>query len=226
MNFLSHFYFDRHTTDPNLVLGTALPDLVKNARKDWNLHPEKKASLLRDGFESSILIGWKRHLAVDRYFHNSAFFTEHTHTIRTAIAPVLKDSPVRPSFLAHISLELMLDSILLTENIIDPEDFYVRLRQSDRAALNRFLELNMLDDTPHFFKFFDQFIESEYLNRYREAHNIMYALDRVCMRVWKDPLNETQTLQLTAILTNYNEYLLNDFMSIFKDIEEGLGRTL
>jgi hypothetical protein len=44
MNFLSHFYFDRHSEDPHLVLGAVLPDLVKNARKDWNLHPERMQS--------------------------------------------------------------------------------------------------------------------------------------------------------------------------------------
>lgn len=223
MNFLSHFYFDRNSTNPHLVLGTVLPDLVKNARKDWNLHPEKKAGLFTGSFESSILEGWKRHLAVDRHFHNSAFFNEHTHAIRTAIASVLKNSPVRPSFLAHISLELMLDNILLTKDIINAEDLYSHLRQSDRQALNRFMELNMMDDIPHFFKFFDQFIKANYLNNYREAHHIMYALERICMRIWNDPFNETQILQLTDILIAYNEYLLNDYMTIFEDIEKGLA---
>lgn len=224
MNFLSHFYFDRNSRDPHLVLGTVLPDLVKNARKDWKFHPEKKTDLFTGSCESSILAGWKRHLAVDRHFHNSAFFNEHTNAIRTAIAPILQNSPVRPSFLAHISLELMLDSILLNEEIIDAEDLYSHLRQSDKLALNRFLELNMMDDTNHFFKFFDQFIEDNYLNSYRETHHIMYALEKICMRIWDNPLNETQILQLSAILLGYNEHLSKDYMKIFEDIEQGLGR--
>jgi hypothetical protein len=52
MNFLSHFYFDRHCDDPHLVLGAVLPDLVKNARKDWNLQPERKAEEFSTGFQS------------------------------------------------------------------------------------------------------------------------------------------------------------------------------
>ena len=205
-----------------MVLGSVLPDLVKNARKDWNLHPEKKEELFTGLVEKSILKGWKRHLAVDKHFHNSGFFIKHTNAIRTRIAPVLIHSPVRPSFLAHIALEIMLDSILLTDNIIECDHLYTNLEQADRQALTHFLDLNMLDDTSHFFKFFDNFLELKYLNSYREAHNIMYPLNRICMRVWPDPLNDTQILQLSAILIPYHEELQRCYMEIFEEIEAGL----
>jgi hypothetical protein len=220
MNFLSHFYFDRHNSDPNMVLGTVLPDLVKNARKDWNLHPEKKEALFTGPAEKSILRGWKRHLVVDRYFHNSGFFTKHTYAIRTTIAPVLVHSLVRPSFVAHIALEIMLDSILLTEDMINADDLYTSLHQSDRTSLDSFLKLNRMDDTAHFFKFFDKFLEVRYLSSYREAHNIMYAVNRICMRVWPEPLNDTQMLQLSAILLAYYEELQREYMGIFEEINE------
>ena len=222
MNFLSHFYFDRNSSDPNLVLGTVLPDLVKNARKDWKFHPEKKEHLFKDRFEISIVSGWKRHLAVDRHFHNSEFFMTHTAAIREAIAPLLLNSPVRPSFLAHIALELILDSILLTDNLVDAENLYSHLVQSDRNSLKKFLELNSMDDPTHFFKFFDKFLEIKYLNSYREAHNIMYAINRICMRIWQDPLNETQILQLSSILLAYHENLQGCYMEIFDQIDSVL----
>lgn len=220
MNFLSHFYFDRYTIDPNVVLGTVLPDLVKNARKDWKFRPEKKEFLFTGDLQKSILKGWKRHLTVDKHFHNSGFFIKHTNAIRTAIAPVLVNSEVRPSFLAHIALEIILDSILLTDDILAAEDLYSNLHLSDKNALNKFLELNGMDDTVHFFKFFDKFLETQYLNSYRESHNIMYALNRICMRIWPDPINDTQLLQLSAILLGYQEELAGNYMEIFDEIEK------
>jgi len=222
MNFLSHFYFDRHSEDPHLVLGAVLPDLVKNARKDWNLHPERNAELFSNDFESSILIGWRRHMIVDRHFHNSVFFTEHTAGIKKAIIPALKNSVVRPSFLAHISLELMLDSTLLTENHIQTVNFYSHLRQSDREAINRFLKLSSIDDTTQFFNFFDKFIQSNYLENYRESHNIMYALNRICMRVWRDPLTDSEILALRDILNNYHQNQMGNYMEIFEEINKKL----
>ncbi|MEJ7692935.1 hypothetical protein [Daejeonella sp.] len=222
MNFLSHFYFDRHTSDPNLVLGTVLPDLVKNARKDWNMHPQKKEILFTRAPERAILKGWKRHLAVDRYFHNSGFFLKHTNAIRTAIAPALLHSQVRPSFLAHIALEVMLDSLLLTECVIDADHLYANLRRADRSALANFLDLNKIDDTEYFFKFFDKFLEVSYLHTYRETHNIMYALNRICMRIWPEPMNDTQLLQVSAILLGYHEELQKCYMEIFDEIDSVL----
>ncbi len=220
MNFLSHFYFDRHNTDPNIVLGSVLPDLVRNAKKDWKLRPEKKEDLFTGYAEKAILNGWKRHLEVDRHFHNSGFFIKHTNSIRTAVAPVLVNAQVRPSFLAHVALEIMLDSILLTNDIIDADDLYSRLLQADHEALNSFLEFSGMDDTAHFFKFFDKFLEIKYLDSYRESHNIMYALNRICMRIWPEPINDTQLLQLSAILLNYQEELEGCYGEIFEEIEK------
>jgi hypothetical protein len=200
------------------VLGTILPDLVKNARKDWNLHPEKNSEYYSSTVEHSILRGWRRHLAVDRHFHNSQFFQKHTHAIRDLIIPALQDSVVRPSFLAHISLELMLDSTLLTENHVDAEDLYVHLRQADRKLVQQFLEINNLDDTVHFFTFFEKFIQANYLNSYRESHNLMYALNRICMRIWKDPLNEKQMQDLSEILGEYHQSVRKNYMEIYDEI--------
>ncbi|MBM3401051.1 MAG: hypothetical protein FJY21_01825 [Bacteroidetes bacterium] len=218
MNFLSHFYFDRNSEDPHVVLGAVLPDLIKNARKDWNLHPERNADLLKSNFENSILKGWKRHITIDRHFHNSRFFTKHTTDIKRAIVPALKNSVVRPSFLAHISLELMLDSALITENQVQTADFYSSLRQSDREAVNSFLTLNRIQDTTHFFNFLDKFIQSNYLESYRESANIMFALNRICMRIWKDPLTEIEMLNLGDILNNYHQSLLGNYLDIFEEI--------
>ena len=221
MNFLSHFYFDRQSEDPHLILGTVLPDLIRNARNNWRIHPEKNAqSFIIPSHESSILKGWRRHLEVDRHFHNSEFFYDHTAQIKKTIVPTLKNSVVRPSFFAHIALELFLDSLLLTNSHIQTNIFYAHLRHSDRMAINRFLEVNQIDDTPYFFKFFDRFIESKYLDSYREIDHIVYALNRICMRLWENPLNENELLELTEILYHYREKHLGDYMNIFEYIDK------
>jgi hypothetical protein len=224
MNFLSHFYFDRDTNDSNLVVGIVLPDLVKNVNKAWNLHPEKKPELFQatDSLQS-IYAGWKRHLKVDQYFHSSTFFAEHTHRIKGAILPVLINSTVRPSFLAHITLELLLDSLLITDNVLDAHDFYNHLKSADRDSLDDFLVKNHIGETSKFFKFFDEFNKVSYLHSYNEAKSLVYALNKICMRLWPDPLNENQKQDLHQVLIDYKEYLRSDYIQIFEDISVRLA---
>ncbi len=223
MNFLSHFYFDKYSDNPELILGTVLPDLIKNANKTWILHPEKRRDVfIHDKKLLSILEGWSRHLLVDKFFHASDFFCEHTKNIRSRIAPLLEDSPVRPSFLSHIALELMLDSLLITEGVIQADDFYRHLNNADRHTLTQFLVLNGIINSGVFFNFYDQFLKSAYLNSYSDPHNIIYALNRICMRVWDDPLNSEQQSALTDVLINYQEDLRYSFTEIFDTVGKQL----
>ena len=125
MNFLSHYYFERQNQDSNMVLGTVLPDLVKNAHKDWNLYPQKNEALfIEDNQQNSLLRGWKRHLEVDLIFHSSDFFIAEMAKLKQLLLPILNDSPVRPSFLAHIGVELVLDHLLVVNGKININSFY------------------------------------------------------------------------------------------------------
>jgi hypothetical protein len=46
----------------------------------------------------------------------------------------------------------------------------------------------------------------------------MYALNRICMRIWKDPLNDSELLILGEILNDYHQNLLGNYMEIFEEI--------
>jgi len=175
--------------------------------KAWNLHPEKKPELFQEtGPLQSIFSGWKRHLKVDQYFHSSAFFAEHTHRIKGAVLP----------------LELLLDSLLITDNVLDAHDFYNHLKSADRDSLDDFLGKNHIGETSKFFKFFDEFNKVSYLHSYNEAKSLVYALNKICMRLWPDPLTENQKQDLQEILIDYKEYLRSDYIQIFEDISDRL----
>ena len=59
MNFLSHYYFDQYSADSYHILGTVLPDLLKNADKTIIIHPEKLGSHPNPQV-NAILGGWKK----------------------------------------------------------------------------------------------------------------------------------------------------------------------
>jgi hypothetical protein len=223
MNFLSHFYFDRFNPDPLAVVGMVLPDLLKNARKDWNPRPEKHETDFTGNGLENIYTGWNRHLAVDKYFHSSDFFHTHTKAIRRLVTPFLGTSPAKPFFVAHIALELMLDSLLLKSERIDTEVFYTHLKNANKEIINQFLNANNISDSNAFFRFLEDFIQSRYLNSYSNPNEIVYALNRICMRVWDNPFDEGQKLQLKSVLIEYQESLQESYMKIFHEVEGKLS---
>jgi len=223
MNFLSHFYFDKSTTDANVVMGIVLPDLIKNASKEANLYPQKNEFLfLGNQDEEALLKGWKRHLAVDLHFHSSTFFLEKTTELKHLIKPIVENTLVRPSFLAHIGLELLLDHLLIEHNLIQVNNFYEKLIAVKKDSLSDFLEHCGLKDQSVFFKFLEGFISSKYLLSYQKLENISYALNRICMRLWPETLGEKQLEALTFQLGIFKEVLVKDFMDIFEEIERKL----
>lgn len=219
MNFLSHFYFDRNTPNAHIVLGTILPDLLKNANKNWNVHPEKHPALFEKSGLDTLLHGWKRHLQVDLFFHSSDFFTVKTQELKQLLIPILTDSPVRPSFLAHIGVELLLDHLLIEHQKVAINSFYDHLEAVNNDDLTVFLRQCNIEDTELFFKFFNSFKSSRYLLSYQKLENISYALQRICMRLWEHPFTEKNTYDLTSVLEFYKIQLEIDFMVIFEEIE-------
>jgi len=223
MNFLSHFYFDRSNTNPNVVLGVVLPDLIKNASKESNLYPQKNEFLFSGNpDEEALLEGWKKHLAVDLFFHSSPFFLEKTTELKHLIIPVVENTFVRPSFLAHIGLELLLDHLLIEHNLIQVHQFYDNLNAVNKESLDDFLKHCKLKEPVVFYKFLEQFISSKYLLSYQKLENISYALNRICMRLWPKTLNEEQVSQLTFQLSIFKTVLEKDFITIFEYIDDKL----
>lgn len=220
MNFLSHFYFDRNTTDCYLVLGTVMPDLLKNADKNVVIHPEKLTH--PDPFVNAIITGWKKHLEVDGYFHSSEFFLTHSHELKKMLLPAIQGSPVKPFFLGHIALELILDNLLLTTHKVTANGFYNHLDGCEGTVVNEFLTFAGVKNTAIFFKFYNEFKRSKYLYSYADTKEIAYALKRICMRVWNNPFTPENEAQMNGVLMAYRGGLQDGFMSIFDEIESKL----
>lgn len=204
-----------------MVMGVVLPDLVKNADKYWNIHPQKTPELYQDEHAlQSILGGWQKHLEVDNYFHTSEFFKQETANLKKLILPSVTAGPVKPFFLAHIGLELMLDHLLLHSGKINIETFYQQLEEANTVELSRFLTKAELPDHTIFNAFLAEFLESRYLFSYQKLPSISYALNRICMRVWNNPFTEAQLEMLTHKLDEYCPELESRFMTIFNELEE------
>ena len=216
MNFLSHYYFDRHTSNCYHVLGTVLPDLIKNADKATIIHPEKLS--YPAGAAQHLCNGWHKHLEVDRHFHNSEFFKIHSHQLKLVLRPAIEGSAAKPFFLGHIALELILDSLLLTTGQLTAHGFYDHLSSCEHKAITDFLIRSNMNNPEAFLLFFENFKRSQYLHTYAQTGQVGYALKRICMRIWNNPFTPEHEENINKAITDYREILKPDFMSIFEEI--------
>lgn len=205
------------------TLGTVLPDLLKNADKTIIIHPEKLQH--PDPAVQAIITGWKKHLEVDRYFHSSQYFIDHSSELRKMLTPAIQGSPVKTFFLGHIALELILDNLLLTTQRVSADDFYNHLDSCDQHKIKTFLNFSGLQHTDRFFRFFENFKSSRYLETYTDTDQIAYALKRICMRIWENPFTPEHELKMILVIAAYRDSMYADFMSIFDEISNLLNRN-
>ena len=194
-----------------------MPDLLRNADKYAKVKPERLAPQT-DLAIQAITAGWKKHLEIDRHFHSSAFFKEHANQLRLLLAPIFEGSPIKPFFLGHIALELILDNLLLTTNIIYADDFYDHLRNASHTDISSFLLLNGVDPQK-FIKFYTSFINEKYLNSYVDIESVVFALKGVCLRIWKNPFTKIQQGAVCEVVNCYSLHLKLTFMAVFDEMD-------
>lgn len=220
MNFLSHYYFHRYRHDPELVMGCVLPDFLKNTDKTIRLQPELyELQFLNNPRLESLFEGWNHHIETDRIFHNLPFFYTHTQNLRILLAPVVEESPIRASFLSHISLELLLDHLLLVEGLADEKHFYAELEAVDRQMVDKFLKICGMENTTPFFDFLDRFIQHHYLSSYRDMKQVAFALIQISRRVWQLQSDDDLQAGIAKALTTYLATLQPVFREVFDEIE-------
>lgn len=224
MNFLSHYYFTQHKNDPYFSMGSILPDLLRNHDDSWKIRPEKEIEKFGGNLRfDSLLKGWCLHLDVDNQFHTSAIFLRESSALRRRLVPVFTRLPIRPFFLAHVGYELMLDSLLIQNKLVNTDDFYREIEDSDLTVILDFLRTAGIKDPSGFTNFLNSFIESRYLESYSESKSIVYALDRIGRRVWREKFNKNEIKESILVFQELKESLNPTFIKIFEEIKESIS---
>lgn len=226
MNFLSHFYFTKSIDNPYYSLGGILPDLFRNHHESWKFNPEKQFISFKENSDLAFLYsGWKLHLEVDMLFHNSAPFKLHTSLLRKELANVFLTLPKRPFFLAHVGYELILDSLLIRNKLVDTSLFYQKLAAVDSDILDTFMDKLGIIGSQSFHPFLDNFVESRYLESYNKTESLIYALDRIGQRVWIEKFSEREAKEAKLVFDKALDDLNSIFLDVFKLLEKEINQS-
>lgn len=223
MNFLSHFYFERFATIPERVLGSLLPDLLKNVDKSYIFHPQKfEEQLFAHPLTMEISEGWYRHVEVDKIFHSSEFFLNHCHHLRRKLDPVLEGTPIRGTFMAHIAVELMLDHLLIKHQLVNVSRLYEHLENVHRPIMKNYLKTIGVEDIDGFVAFYDKFLAWKYIFDYKDLDQISKPLINISKRIWTFETPKGIHEGLTAVLVDYCNEDMNNPKDIYTYIQDNL----
>src|SRR5690606_17721779 len=125
--------------------------------------------------------------------HNSVSFKHQSSILRKELVNVFTNLPKRPFFLAHVGYELILDSLLIQNKIIDTNLFYKKLKSCDPTIVDTFMNKLGIIEHRGFHSFLNNFIESAYLKSYSKTKSLVYALDRIGRRVWIEEFTKEES---------------------------------
>lgn len=187
MNYLAHFYLDHAKPLPHFTAGVTLPDLARSFGskyrvKAFEIPPHAGCPHLL----SEINKGVARHHEADHWFHTSAFFKQQFQLVKTHLyAARLQSIPKYTYFVAHVLLEMLIDRLLMKQHPQLCPDFYAALLQTDTQALTDYMNLWGMppENTHQFVLHFERFCAAQYLFEYQHNEGLLYALERVYMRM-------------------------------------------
>jgi hypothetical protein len=190
MNFIAHFYMDRHVADSLFFVGVSTPDWVSIFNRSIRVKENRLPLIMENEAtpaEMSFYNGAMRHLEVDRVFHTSAFFAQETRIISDLFKQYLPQGAVpRSFFVAHVMFELVLDKVLIQA---DPSLLPAYYQHLESCRLDRMVQLTeWITSTPMpgYDLFLKKFIGKKYLYQYTDWNHVIYVLRRLLARVGVD----------------------------------------
>lgn len=165
--------------------------------------------------------GVNKHLQADALFHNSIFFKDTTKKIRKILeAKQLGHAQTRLFFVAHVTLELMLDRLILINYPQTGDAFYSDLESVNPKSIEMALLEGAVQEYGSFFEMFDRFKQSRYLFHYKEDEKLQFAINRILMRANQQMIPDEKLADFhTALLETENLVNLT-FEDFLKEMDD------
>jgi hypothetical protein len=184
MNYFAHGR--AFVDDPYFLAGTAVPDWLNVVDRRVKARSKHAAEFVEDADPrlAALAQGVMRHHADDGWFHETTAFAELswqlTARVRDALPP---DDGLRPSFLGHILVELLLDAALIAEEPERLEAYYAALAAVDPAFVQQAVSRMATGVPERLAEFLPLFIREGFLWDYRDDGKLWFRLNQVMRRV-------------------------------------------
>ncbi|MBL7994145.1 hypothetical protein JNM05_02140 [bacterium] len=201
MNYLTHYYFNAQrplyaSASAEFHFGVVLPDIMSVYDRTLRFH----ASQIHAS-DNALWQGILNHLEMDSFFHRSDFFKNSYDGTRNILKKEISEKlNIRPFFLAHVLVEILLDHLLLIQSSDLARRFYksigaVRVKDIVHILENHFeLKLDGLDDL------INKFLVTRFLETYIDLNNLIYPVNRMLTRTRQQAFDINDKALVSGIL--------------------------
>ena len=184
MNYLAHAL--DCLDDPYEVAGRAVPDWLCLTRP--RLRCRSRHAQPHFGspcpITRAVARGVARHHADDDWFHHTAAFGELSLELARRVRQATGDlGGMRPGFLGHILLEMLLDAAVIADEPQTADRYYAALAAVDVRKVARTVSLLIAGDAVQLEHIITRFVELEFLYDYSYDELLLYRLNQVMRRV-------------------------------------------
>lgn len=184
MNFLCHAlpYLD----EPLVAAATGIPDWLSLVDRKIRARGREAEKFLdsEDLTMRSVARGIVRHVADDRWFHATRAFNELNLTFAVELRDLLPgDAGFRPTFVGHILVEMLLDSLWIRDDRALCERYYETMEAVASPEVKRCVDEITGKSTDGLLRVIERFAEIQFLYDYTEHSGLMYRINQVLQRV-------------------------------------------
>ena len=192
MNYFAHGR--RFVDNPYFLAGTAVPDWLSVIDRKVRARSKSATQFVDyvDPLVASVAQGIEQHHFDDAWFHQTRAFAELSLRFTVAVRDLLPaDDGMRPSFVGHILVELLLDARLAEESPGLLDRYYAALDSVDPAVVEQAVNLLATRPTDLLAVLIPRFSAERFLYDYAEDGKLLTRLNHVMRRVKLAPLPST-----------------------------------
>jgi len=201
VNYLSHAY--RFFDNPSFIAGVAMPDWLRVVGREYRARRVQAVRCLtcpewQDPDAISFLHGVIQHHDDDQRFHTTEVFVLLNAKLSVELRAIYgPESSIRSHFLAHIIIELLLDSVLSQTHESIMDRYYDAIRALDGEQVAGWAERITGKTVPSLAGWIERFCQERFLQDYQSNERLLFRLNQVLRRVKLDPIG-SETLPWIA----------------------------
>jgi hypothetical protein len=189
------------------MASTGVPDMLSVIDRKVRMRRKSLEPFFNDADLAVVEVarGIAQHLEDDRWFHANGVFQKLNLEFSKAIRDVYPDDEsMRPWFLGHIVIELLLDAHLTQQNPGVLERYYENMESVDATFIQGVINRVASRPTDDFVRLFDAFQREQFLFDYVDDDRLAYRLNQVMKRVGLEKFDDA----VVALFSGFRERVL------------------